>query len=61
MKPTPCRTRLRRSPSRLRSLRRAASAERQRDVLPALVGVVNQPGSGRRRAKRHLERVDDEL
>ena len=40
---------------------RALLAEGQRDVLAALVGVMDQPGAGRRRASAICEGVDDEL
>ena len=36
-------------------------AEGQRDVLRALVGVVDQPGLGAAARDGHLQRVDDEL
>ena len=40
---------------------RACLAERETDVLAALVGVVDQSRRGAAAGERHLQRVDDEL
>jgi hypothetical protein len=55
-----CRRRLLGSPSRPRSRLAYGAAERQTDVLPALVGMVDQPGVRAPARERPLQGVDHE-
>ena len=49
------------TPSRSRCRRHGRLAEPERDILRALIGVVDQAGIGTSTMDSHAQRVDDEL